>query len=149
MASKTAVFFLLLALWGILDIKAASVTSYKKDTWVDRLAGLVSSFIFQILSLHYHGWCTRISLALKYSFHVLLQQMIRTDKSAIHILKIISFFNRSDRQLQKNRSYFHISVRTRTAQPRMKYMYFTNVNNMPNAVKPSFLTYKFNTHFTS
>ncbi|CAH3157895.1 unnamed protein product, partial [Porites lobata] len=38
MASKTAVFFLLLAFWGILDIKAASVTSYKKDTWVDRLA---------------------------------------------------------------------------------------------------------------
>lgn len=46
MASKTAVFFLLLAFWGILDIKAASVTSYKKDTWADRLAGLVSSFIF-------------------------------------------------------------------------------------------------------
>ncbi|KAM7452039.1 hypothetical protein ABFA07_000634 [Porites harrisoni] len=38
MASKTAVFFLLLAFWGILDIKAASVTSYKKDTWADRLA---------------------------------------------------------------------------------------------------------------
>ena len=72
MASKTAVFFLLLAFWGILDIKAASVTSYKKDTWVDRLAGLVSSYIFQILSLYYHGWCTRISLTLKSSFHVLL-----------------------------------------------------------------------------
>lgn len=42
-----------------------------------------------------------------------------------------------------------VSVRTGTAQPRMKYMYFTNVNNMPNAVKPSFLTYKFNIHFPS
>lgn len=42
-----------------------------------------------------------------------------------------------------------VSVRTGTAQPTMKYMYFTNVNNMPNAVKPSFLTYKFNIHFPS
>ena len=75
--------------------------------------------------------------------------MIRIDKSAIHILKIISLFIRPDRQLQKNRSYFHISVRTRTVLPRMKYMYFTNVNNMPNAVKPSFLTYKLNIHFPS
>lgn len=138
MASKTAVFFIVLAFWGILDIQAASVTGYKKETWVDRLAGLVSSFIFPILSLYYHGWCTRISLTLKYGFHVLL-----TNDSYKQIRNPYS----------KNYFIFQPSRPTTTKESFIFSYYYkntqhnlegntctsrTNVNNMPNAVKPPF-----------